>query len=341
MFSFAPVIQSLLESDEPSVRWKVLVNVLGEQPDSPRAVELQEEIRISNRVRTLLASRNEDGRVVSGRDVYGKWQGAHWVMATLADIGYPQGDESLFPVRDQLQDLWLSDEFYDEFIPKSRAAVYSRRAVPVIDGRHRTHPSQQGNALYAIVTLGLEDERTPQIVERILHWQWPDGGWNCDKNPSSVTSSFMESLTPLRGLVAFGKSHPDASVTGAIRRSAEIFLKRKMFRRRSDGEIMHPEFVKLHYPLYWHYDFLGGLKVMAEARITGDPRCEEALGELMNKRIPDGGWPAESRYYKLSKTAEYGAELVEWGGTSKRRMNDWVTADALFVLKAFGLLTGI
>ena len=339
MTSFSPVVQSLLESEEPSVRWKVLVNVLGERPDSPRAVKLREEIMTSIRVRTLLADRDKAGRVVSGRDVYGKWQGAHWVMATLADIGYPPGDASLFPVRDQLQDLWLSDEFYDEFIPKSRAAAYSRRAVPVIDGRHRTHPSQQGNALYAIVTLGLEDERTPQIVERILHWQWPDGGWNCDKNPSADTSSFMESLTPLRGLVAYGKSHTDAAVTRAIRRAAEIFLERKMFRRRSDGEIMNPEYVKLHYPLYWHYDFLGGLKVMAEAGFTGDPRCEDAVGELMKKRLPDGGWPAESRYYRHSKTTESGAELVDWGGTSKRRMNEWVTADALFVLKAFGMAT--
>ncbi len=33
-------------------------------------------------------------------------------MATLADIGYPSGDKSLEPIRDQLLDQWLGETFY-------------------------------------------------------------------------------------------------------------------------------------------------------------------------------------------------------------------------------------
>lgn len=33
----------------------------------------------------------------------------------------------------------------------------------------------------------------------------------------------------------------------------------------SDGRAVRSEFVKLCYPLHWHYDILLGLKVMAEA----------------------------------------------------------------------------
>ena len=33
-----------------------------------------------------------------------------------------------------------------------------------------------------------------------------------------------------------------------------------------------------------------------------------------------------------------GRSLVDWGGTSKLRMNEWVTADVLYVLKAAGRL---
>ena len=32
------------------------------------------------------------------------------------------------------------------------------------------------------------------------------------------------------------------------------------------------------------------------------------------------------------------ADYVDWGGTSKARMNEWVTTDALFVLNAAGRL---
>jgi hypothetical protein len=41
---------------------------------------------------------------------------------------------------------------------------------------------------------------------------------------------------------------------------------------------------------------------------------------------------------KRSPKVELGADMVDWGGTSKRQMNEWVTVDALHVLKAAGRL---
>ena len=102
--------------------------------------------------------------------------------------------------------------------------------------------------------------------------------------------------------------------------------------------MIRDEFVALHYPLYWHYDILGGLKVMAEAGFIDDPRCRDALDLLEEKRLPDGGWAAEKRYYRVSDKLASGVELVDWGGTAKRRRNEWVTADALSVLRAAGRL---
>jgi hypothetical protein len=42
------------------------------------------------------------------------------------------------------------------------------------------------------------------------------------------------------------------------------------------------------------------LRVMAETGHLEDPRCGPALDLLEQKRLPDGGWPAESRYYSVS-----------------------------------------
>ncbi len=127
----------------------------------------------------------------------------------------------------------------------------------------------------------------------------------------------------------------DLASGAAAERAAEIFLKRRMFRRLSDGEIMKKEFVEFHYPPYWHYDVLFGLKVMAEAGFIGDPRCEEALDLLESKRLPDGGWVADRKYYYRRK-AKSQRELVDWGPVGKSQMNEWVTADALNVLGAAG-----
>jgi hypothetical protein len=330
-------LETLLDSPEPSIRYKVRVGVLDEDPESRAIRALQAEIRRSPRVRALLAGRAADGRLLRGRGVYAKWQGAHWVLVALADLGYPAGDRALRPLRDQLLETWLAPRYYEEFEVESKAKSYTREGVPRMSGRYRRCASQQGNALFAIVRLGLADERTEQLVERLLHWQWPDGGWNCDRNPGADTSSFMETLTPLRGLAAFARFAPGRrDVRGAIERAASVFLERGLYRRRSDGKLIDREFVTLHYPLYWHYDILGGLKVMHEAGFLHDRRCRHALDVLSGKALPDGGLPAERRYYKVSRQIELGADVVDWGGTSKRASNPWISADALTVLKAAG-----
>lgn len=70
-----------------------------------------------------------------------------------------------------------------------------------------------------------------------------------------------------------------------------------------------------------------------------DPRCSDALDLLEWKRRPDGGWPAESKYYRYSPHRFTGAgEFVDWTGTGLRRSNDWVTVDAPGVRCATGRL---
>jgi len=171
-----------------------------------------------------------------------------------------------------------------------------------------------------------------------MHWQWPDGGWNCDRRPEAVHSSFWESLIPLRGLAHYARLTADTKAKAAVARAAEVFLRRHLYRRQSDGSIMNPQFVRLHYPCYWRYDILFSLKIMGEAGFISDPRCQGALDLLESKRLPGGGWPAEERFYRTSEDVKSGTELVTWGQVSRKRMNEWVTADALAVLKAAGRL---
>ena len=75
---------------------------------------------------------------------------------------------------------------------------------------------------------------------------------------------------------------------------------------------------------------------MAEAGFIHDPRCRDALDLLESKRLPDGGFPAEESFYRVRAEPRTGRELVDWGGVSKTRMNEFVTADALGVLGAAG-----
>ena len=331
------LIDALLKSDEPSIRWKTRVHVLGDDPSSKAMRALQEEIRRSSRVQALLSRRKQLGRPGTSRQVYYKWQGLHWVLATLADLGYPPGDESLHPLRDRVLELWLGPSFFEEFEARTRAASYGKPGVPVMQGRYRRCGSQQGSALYSLITLGIADERAASLAERLLHWQWPDGGWNCDRHPAADTSSFMETLLPMLGLAAYARATKEPGAAKAAKAASEVFLRRRLFKRASDGKVIKAEFVALHYPLYWHYDFLHGLKAMTKVGRIRDPRCGDALELLEKKQLPDGGWPAEKRYYKVSpKVMAANSDYVDWGGTAAKRTNEWVTVDALAVLRAAG-----
>lgn len=308
----------LLASDEPSVRLRTRVEILGQDPASWETMLLHADVCTSPRVQVLLSERDESGRIP--HHPYTKWVGAHWVLVMLAEAGYPPGDDRLIPLRDQVYDWLLSREH--------------TRSVRCIAGRWRRCASQEGNALWATLVLGLADERSEELAERLLKWQWPDGGWNCDRRPEAVHSSFMETLIPLRALALHARLTASAESWRATVRAAEIFLKRRLFRRQADGSVMREEFVALHYPCYWHYDILFGLKVMAEAGFIGDGRCEEALALLAAKRRPDGGFAAEGKYYRVSQRAGSGRSLVGWGSTG-RQTNEFVTVQALSVFKAY------
>ena len=360
------IIDQLLKSDEPSIRYKTRVNRLGEDPASNSIRALQEEIRTSARVQKLLEHRHPSGRLEPIKNPYNKWTGAHWVFASLADIGYPAGDESLLPMRDQILECWLNPEYNRETVitkPKLPTGVY--HGVPIIEGRPRQHASQHANALWSILKLGLPDGRLHEVpclhelASLLQRWQWPDGGWNCDKRPKADNSSFFESIIPVRAMALYAKIYDDPQARECAQRAVEVFLRRKLYKRQSDGEIIRKDFVRLHYPCYWEYDILFGLKVMAEGGFISDPRCSEALDLLESKRLPDGGWPSEAAYYHVrggqregkqqneeqpndprqerrERRGEGRVELVSWGGVSTRKMNPWVTVDALYVLRAAG-----
>ena len=336
------MVATLLRSAEPSIRWKIRLGVLGDDPRSKSIRALQDEIRRSPRVRALLSRRAHLGRAGTARQVYYKWQGLHWVLAALADLGYPEGDEALLPIRDRVVGFWTGPAYFHEFAAATSAASYRKRGVPIIRGRYRRCGSQQGNALRSVIALGIADDGADVLAERLLHWQWPDGGWNCDRDPAAHVSSFNETLLPLRGLAAYalGMERRRSALKKAIDRAADLFLKRKLFKRIRDGRVITPDFVALHYPHYWHYDVLAGLTAMVEIGKIRDPRCADALDLLESKRLADGGWPAERRYYAVSRGAAMrsNADSVAWGGTGRSRMNEWVTAEALTVLRAAGRL---
>jgi len=235
---------------------------------------------------------------------YAKWVGSHWRLVEIADTGLPVPKHRLKEgVNAELG--WL--------LPGLEP-----RRVPRIAGRARRHGSIEGNAVYALSRLGYEDHPgTRQLVAALLDWQWPDGGWNCDQRPDVTRSSFHESVTPALGLVHYARVTGDAEACRAAERTAELLLQHRLFRSTSTGEPIHPSWTVLHYPAYWHYDVLQGLRLVAAVGRLGDPRAADALEVVERSRRRSGRFSGR----RWSSTRQPAA--VDWGsGTDNVMLNE-------------------
>jgi hypothetical protein len=325
-----PAIQWLLDSNDPSVRYFTLVDLLGKSKRSREVKAARDQILAGPRVKTLLAgqhvgkqkSKDSFGIHPGGFGVhpYKKWDGAHWRLVSLVELGIPAHEPRAVAAADQVLQ-WLTSEFH-------------RSKIKAIERRVRRCGSQEGNALAVCSRLGLiDDPRVQYLARSLIAWQWPDGGWNCDKRPSAHHSSFYESLAPMWGLIEYHIATSDEAALQAAQRTAEMFLNHRLFRSTTTGEVIDPEWLKLHYPLYWHYDILQALLILSRLRPLDDSRMQEALDLVEAKRQPDGCWRAEGFYWVMRGKRTSNVDVADWG---RRGPNEMITLNALRVLKAAG-----
>lgn len=206
---------------------------------------------------------------------YRKYWGTHWRLVELADLDTPIPPVRLQAGIDQ-EVAWLSSAVGD---PPGRS----------VDRLPRRHASMEGNAVYAFSQLGfVHDPSTRRLAEALIEWQWPDGGWNCDRHRTAHRSSFHESVTPAIGLATYAHQTGDAAALAAAGRTAELLLQHRLFRVHGTGEPIHPSWTKLHYPPYWHYDVLQGLRLLRAVNRLNDHRASDALDLLESSRRRDG-----------------------------------------------------
>ena len=251
----------------------------------------------------------------SGGHPYGKWRGAFWRLAALVDLGVSSGHPGALAAAEQSL-AWLAN-------PRRLNRIRKR----TIEGRVRRCASQDGRGLYACCRLGLVDERMNVLAESLVETQWPDGGWNCDVRPEASHSSFHETWGPILGLSAYGASE-------AAARGAEFLLRHRVVFSERTGKPAHPIFLSLRYPHYWHYDLLVGLTTLMGSVGVADLRAADALDLLESKRLPDGTWRCEGKWWKRPGSKGSSVEAVNWSDAA----DELLTERAHEVLRSAGRL---
>jgi hypothetical protein len=138
-------VQWLLASDDPSIRYLTLTEVLGRSPRGRLARAAAASIVTGPKMRALLAGQRKDGGF--GVHPYYKWTGAHWRLVSMVDLAIPRGEPNAVAASETVLD-WLG-----------RTGANPGHAREVA-GRIRRCASQEGNALGVCARLGMAaDER--------------------------------------------------------------------------------------------------------------------------------------------------------------------------------------
>ena len=311
-------IDWLLASDEPAIRYRARTWLLG-KPETDAAVRADRRAIPEGGIVSRLLDFPEPKLTP-----YRKWFGLHWRLVSLADFELPVDSADLQATIDAGIDReldWIANPRHLDSIRKIR-------------GLYRSDASMEGNGLYSASRFGnAGDERARRLVDRLLEWQWPDGGWNCDRAAGGYRSSFHESWATALGLAAYHDSTGDADALAAARRTAELLLAHRLFRSLSTGKPIHSSFVALHWPGYWHYDVLAGLRVLHATETLTDPRATDALDLLESKRRPDGRFETTAAWWQAGRHVTSPVDVVDWG---RGRPSEVLTLHALRVLKAVG-----
>jgi len=310
------VIGWLLDSD-PSIRWQVMRDLTG-APAEEIAAE-----------RARVATEGAGARLLALQGPDGRWGGAAWnrgwnstmhLLMLLRDLGLdPASDQArraVGLVRDGVTWKGCGPQECDG------NPFFAGEVEPCINGQ-----------VGAVGAYFGQDVRG--IVDRLRAEQLPDGGWNCEAANGSTRSSFNTTICVLEALLEHERrvgSSPEATV--ARRRGQEYLLERRLFRRRSTGEVIERDrkgdtvWTRFAFPTWWHYDVLRGLEYLRRAGVAPDERVAEAIELVASKRDDDGRWPLETLHPGVMpvETDEGEGRPSRWNTLRALRVLDWYSA---------------
>ena len=308
----------LLDSD-PAIRWQALRDL----------AHASAEVVAAERAR--VATEGWGARLLALQGADGQWAGGACFPANYnwRAEGKGQPWTSTLPTLQLLWDFGIdpSSELVRRAVAEvrdncrwehARERFFSGEVEPCINGR--------------TVTLGVYfGQNVNGLVSRLVGEQLEDGGWNCEAENGSLRSSFDTTINVLEGLLTYERATGGTAETIAARkRGEEYLLERKLFRRKSTGEVVKPEWLQFSFPTRWHYDVLRALEYFRSVGDVPDPRMEEAINLLRSKQQSDGTWLLENTHPGKVHFALEGGDgrPSRWNTLRARRVLSWYEQSA-------------
>jgi hypothetical protein len=297
-------IEWLLDSD-PAIRWQAMRDLTDASPATVAA----ERARVAREGigAEVLRSQGSDGAWHRGDAP--DWLPTLFTLQLLRATGVDRADPRVAAAIARLE---AGFRWHETF---GRKPFFEGEVEPCINGG-------------ALVLGGYFGRPTQSLAHRLVGEQLDDGGWNCEA-PKSVRSSFHTTICVLEGLLEYERAVESApEITAARRRGEEYLLDRRLFRRRSTGEVANPAFLKFAFPPRYHYDILRALDYFRDAGVQPDARIAEAVHVVESRQQADGRWLLDDAHDE-SLAFPFGESVGEpsrWNTLRALRVLGWIAA---------------
>ncbi len=304
----------LLESTDPSVRYRTLTELLGVSSTHSDAISARKGIPASAPVRQILGSmhpsgywlqRNPRTHAMVGDGVeYGSFATTHFCLSYLAHLGMDRTDPSIALAANRYLDLVQPDGDW---------------------GGHLS--CLFGYNIQTLIMLGFgSDKRLKQSIRLLLESARPDGGYLCDPHEAKSgrrrpKSCVRGSLKALSAFYELGQQYWDqTSCKGLI----DYFLNRDgIFAMTDRARLVNKDAGLMIFPFHWRAGLVEVLYILSKLGHGRDLRLDRAWTLLGTKSDKAGR-------FILDWTP--GQSL--WKVGMRGQPNKWMTLYALLAYKA-------
>ena len=294
----ADALSWLLEPSNPPVRYFALTDVLGKSPDDEEVKLAREGILACRPVTSLKNAQGGKGHWPPDRSSYNpKFTSTVWQLMLLGELGAPRTP-------------WIGsgvERTIAQHQMETGAFCWRRLGGR---GKAEEEPCLTGNMVRTLLAFGYgEDPRVKDALNWFPEAQFEDGGWNCDWPSYNPThSSFMSTIEPLWAYSEVPRAKWTRKMKDSIERAAGFLLNHRVYRSHHDWRAV--EFrglqhfyagnviTKFHFPMYYYYDALHGLRVLTKLGYQDDERISDAMHLMLSKKTPEGRWLLEGDWVR-------------------------------------------
>lgn len=306
------IVKWLVEPEHPSVRYRTLVELLGNSPTDSEVKECKNQIAESPPVKILLDKMHPDGYwlqknprtgEIIGKDVeYSAYGTTHYCLSYLAELGMDRSHPQIAKAAERYLSLQKNDgDFYRHF---SCLLSYNIRTFILLGYR--------------------DDPRVKRSINLLLNTERLDGGYLCDMHEGKYKTKSVKSCTrgSVKALLAF--SHlPEYWRHDRIKKLVHYFLSRDgIYKSTNLKEFVNKDMKRVSFPITWRANVFEILLALGKMGYGKDRRLERAWNILEGKRDDEGkhllDWTPSQSPWKVGKRNE---------------PNKWVTFYAYLALK--------